>query len=256
MQDKILLTPFLDNRETEELLESSETKRNVIASDFSLNEFFSPFQRTYEASSNFQFSPIVEIYSSMRSELEDSEFNELTHDLLNEMEDSWVSMNNNGIISSRDLEAYKLKKGREYYKPILNEANRIIDQVSEYYSGKNLSDPSEHEMEFFFENLEMDNESLSPVQEQFLGGLIKKVKKVVKKGVEVAKKGMDFAKKFSPIHILLNKLKLLVKPLLEKVLGLAINKFPANLQPHIKTLASKLLRLESREIVTQNQIDL
>jgi hypothetical protein len=79
---------------------------------------------------------------------------------------------------------------------------------------------------------------MTPVQEQFLGSVFKKVKNVVQKGVKAVSKLL-------PMNIILNKLKGLVKPLLDRVLKFAIGKLPANLQPYAQTLAKKFLNLET-----------
>jgi len=65
--------------------------------------------------------------------------------------------------------------------------------------------------------------------------------------VDLAKKGISAVGKFLPINIILNKIKGLVKPLLEKVLRFAIGKLPKKLQPYAQSLAKKFLNLEANE---------
>ena len=102
----------------------------------------------------------------------------------------------------------------------------------------------------FFGELEFDHENFTPAQEQFFGKIFNKVKSVVKKGVDLAKKGISVVGKILPVNIILDKIKSLVKPLLDKVLKFAIGKLPKNLQPHAQTLAKKFLKLEAASVVS------
>lgn len=73
------------------------------------------------------------------------------------------------------------------------------------------------------------------------------MKTVVKKGVDLAKKGISIVGKILPLNIILDKIKKLVRPLLDKVLKFAIGKLPKNLQPYAETLAKKFLHFETAE---------
>ena len=66
-----------------------------------------------------------------------------------------------------------------------------------------------------------------PTIQHFLGGLLKKAKRVVKSGVDLAKKGMR-AIRLQPI---LKRLVGLVRPLIQRVLKLALHLLPARLRP-------------------------
>ena len=141
--------------------------------------------------------------------------------------------------------SFATREATQYFEPLLNETTKMIDRVSDHFAGNNFADVTETEVERFFETLEHDHAQLSPAQEQFFGGLFDKVKSVVKKGIDLAKKGVAAVGKFLPIGPILNRLKGLVKPLLDKVLNFAIGKLPKNLQPYAQTLAKKLLNLEA-----------
>jgi hypothetical protein len=83
----------------------------------------------------------------------------------------------------------------------------------------------------------------SPAFEQFLSGLKKKLKGLAKKAVSLAKKGVAVAGKLAGnvlLGPLLAKVKGLVKPLLEKVLKIALDKIPEQYRPLAKQLAQKL----------------
>jgi hypothetical protein len=57
--------------------------------------------------------------------------------------------------------------------------------------------------------------------------------------VDLAKKGISAAAK-AGLGPILDKLKALVKPLLQRVIQTAIGKLPAQLQPHARKLAERL----------------
>ncbi len=236
-------TPFTDQQLHTEDTTNTETNGNR----YDFNHLISPFQSTFHAEEDQQMSPYANEYLELLAELEDSEFQESLYEVANEMEDSWGSNITNEIAIGTQFVPYALKQGRAYYSPMVRESDRLIDIISEHFSGNDLADHGDVDVEMFFETLEMNNEGLSPIQEQFLGGLIKKVKSVVKKGVNLAKKGIRYVGKFMPLNFILKKLKRLVRPLLEKVLKSLIGKLPSSLQPHARTLAKKFLKLESSD---------
>lgn len=238
-------TPFADIQIGKEENNGSGFER---ISNFSYEEFLSPFQTTYESFSNENtVSPIAEEYVNLLAELEDSEFKEALYDLANEMEDSWRSRVSDEVAMGNQFQPFATYQAQQYYTPLLNESNRLLDAAYNHFSGSDMAAHSEATVEMFFETLEINNDGLTPVQEQFLGGLIKKAKSVVKKGVQLAKKGISAVGKILPIGLILNKIKGLVKPLLEKVLKSLIKKLPASLQPHAQKLAGKFLKLESND---------
>ncbi len=77
---------------------------------------------------------------------------------------------------------------------------------------------------------------LEPEFEDFLGKLIKKVGKGVKSVAKAAAKGVA-SLALGPV---LNKIKALVKPLLNQVLQKAIGKLPIAVQPTARKLAERL----------------
>ena len=79
------------------------------------------------------------------------------------------------------------------------------------------------EFEAFPESFTPTTSGLELAFTQFLGGLIKKVKKAVKNGVELAKKGLGAVTKLD-LSAILRRLKGLVRPLLERVLKMGIGK--------------------------------
>jgi hypothetical protein len=155
---------------------------------------------------------------------------------------------------------FATQQAREYVTPFLMETEAMIDRVSQHFSGNNLADHTQTEIESFFAELEFNHDNFTPAQEQFFGKIFDKVKSVVKKGVDLAKKGIAAVGKILPVNIILDKIKALVKPLLDKVLKFAIGKLPKNLQPHAQNLAKKFLKLEaspveSTELFSSGEVD-
>jgi len=242
-------TPFADipvMREQVDQLVSSEG----YSIDY-FQEVESPFSRTYEAAStNNDLTPAGEEFVDFLGELEDSEFQETLYELADEVEDTWRSKVSNEIAMGPGYIPFATQQAREYFAPLIREAESMIDKTAQHFSGNNLADHSEAEVETFFETIEFNHSQFSPAQEQFLGKVFKKVKSVVKKGVDLAKKGISVVGKFLPSHIILNKLKGLIKPLLDKVLKFAIGKLPKNLQPYAHNFAKKFLKLETSDEIS------
>jgi hypothetical protein len=234
-------TPFAD------LVTHREDTDNKIKfqNNFSYEDFVSPFQTTYETeATRSTTSPIADEYVNLLAELQDTEFTEALYEVASEMQETWRSSVSDEVAMGAQFEPFAMNRAQQYYTPMLNEANRLLDSAANHFSGSDMAAHSEATVDMFFETLEINNENLSPVQEQFLGGLLKKAKSVVQKGVALAKKGINLAKKLSPVHIILNKLKALIKPLLTKVLTSLIKKLPQSLQSHAQNLANKFLKLE------------
>lgn len=236
-------TPFVD----QQLRAEDATDTDTNGNQYAFNNLISPFQSTFQEGEHEQKSQYADEYMELLSELEDSEFHESLYEVATEMEDSWGSKISNEMAMGTQFVPYALKQGRAYYAPMLRESDRLLDAVAEHFSGNDLAEHGEVDVELFFETLELNNEGLSPIQEQFLGGLVKKVKSVVKKGVDLAKKGIRFAGKFLPMNLILGKLKRLIRPLLEKVLKSLIGKLPSSFRPHARSLAKKFLKLENAD---------
>ncbi|MBD0395348.1 MAG: hypothetical protein ICV52_16235, partial [Microcoleus sp. C1-bin4] len=162
-----------------------------------------------------------------------------------ELEETWSSKISNEMAMGDRFVPFANQQADEYFAPLLKATDSMIDRVAQQFSGNNLGDRSDTETEQFFAELEYDHAPLSPAQEQLFGGLFDKVKSVVSKGDELAKKGISAVGKILPINIILDRLKGLVRPLLDKVLKFAIGKLPKNLQPHAQSLAKKFLNLET-----------
>ena len=248
-------TPFADTPVMRE-----HTAQTKSAEDFFTNfspDFESPFSRTYETfEAGHQVSQNSEEFVQLLGELDDTEFSNTLYELASEIEDSWLPKISNELAMGENYIPFATQNAREFIQPLQNELENTIEKVAEHFAGNSLADYSDAEIESFFSELGSNNINFSPAQEQFFGGVIRKIKSVVKKGVDLAKKGINAVGKIMPVGIILNKIKKLVKPLLQKVLKFAMGKLPKNLRLHAQTLAKKFLNLETSFAFESNGNDI
>ena len=91
-----------------------------------------------------------------------------------------------------------------------------------------------------FETIQPGYGHLSPAFEGFLSGLWNKAKSIAKSAINVVKSGVAAVGKFLPLGWIFNKLKPLIKPLLQRVLQFALDRLPAPLRPIASKLAARL----------------
>lgn len=239
-------TPFADMR-----TEFAEPQSQEFQETFSTMEFQTPFAETFEFTQEQAQHPLANEYVSLLAELNDQEFDKYTYELVTELEDrfsgeSYLSGETSFAGASGQLEYFTQQQAQEYFQPLVAETNKMLDEASARFSGNDMAIITELEVEHFFNEWEANRGDLSPAQENFLGGLVKKVKSAVKSGINLAKKGIKFigSKVLGPI---LAKLKGLVMPLLQRVLKMALNKLPIALRPYAISLARKFLKLDLSE---------
>ncbi|HVO73924.1 MAG TPA: hypothetical protein VMT35_07870, partial [Ignavibacteriaceae bacterium] len=212
-----------------------------------LSETDSPFRTTFEMPEpgSVALTPAAEAFTELLAELNDPEFETTLYNLAAEAEETFSSKISNEAAMGEQYIPYAKQQINQYLNPLAQETERIIDKISEHFSGINLSDETEAHVDQLFEKFESDHVPLSPAQEQFFGSIFNKIKSAVKTGINLAKKGISAVGKILPVNIILGKIKGLVRPLLEKVLKFAINKLPKKFQPYAQTLAKKFLNLET-----------
>ncbi|RYD72167.1 MAG: hypothetical protein EOP53_22400, partial [Sphingobacteriales bacterium] len=226
-------TPFADVMQREDRSQQLPTEN--FYENYKL-EAESPFSRTYEIGTDLLgTSPQGEDYVGFLSELNDTDFENTLYELAAEAEDSWIPKISNEQAMGANYIPFATKHARDYFEPVAQEAEAMIDRVAEHFSGNNMADYSQQEIQNFFDEISFNHGQFSPAQEQFLGGVFNKIKSVVSKGVDLAKKGISAVGKLLPVNIILDKIKGLVRPLLNKVLKFAIGKLPKNLQPYAQT---------------------
>jgi histone H3/H4 len=126
-----------------------------------------------------------------------------------------------------------------WIEPLAAASERAIDQLSERVGGIDPLAIGGQELGELLDSVTPEQLGIEGF-DNFLGGLLKKVKKAVGGAVDLVKKGVAVVGKFMPINLLLNKLKGLVRPLLNRVLRAALNLLPASVRPVAQVLAKKL----------------
>ena len=236
-------TPFADISSR-----SHEASREAFpgASLNATPEYESPFLNSFDAGldRNAMTSARAGEIVNFLGELHSDAFGQQLYEMALELEERWDGKISDEIGMGERFVPFATQEAEQYFDPLLRETTKMIERVGRQFSGNNFADFTDSEVDRFFETIEGDHAPFSPAQEQFFGSLFKKIKSVVKKGVDLAKKGVSVLGKFLPISMILEKLKAMIKPLLEKVLRFAIGKLPQTLQPYAQTLAKKLLNLE------------
>jgi len=126
--------------------------------------------------------------------------------------------------------------------PVRREAETILGNIAQAVSEHDVAAMSDREFDAFFERFEPRATGLEQYFEDFLGGLVDKAKKLAQKAVSIAKKGITL---IPGLAGLINKLKALVHPLLNRVLKTAIDKLPATLRPAARQLAQRVLGVKA-----------
>src|SRR5262249_53030837 len=127
-----------------------------------------------------------------------------------------------------------------WLEPLASEAERSLDALSEQLASLDPATVSEAELEAMLDGVGEVPAMGNEVFEQFLGGLVRKVKSFAKGAVNVVKKGIAAVGNILPIGVLLDRLKGLVRSLLRGVLQTAISRLPSGVQPIARTVAAKL----------------
>src|SRR5215475_14394883 len=127
-----------------------------------------------------------------------------------------------------------------WLEPLASEAERSLDALSEQLASLDPATVSEAELEAMLDGVGEVPAMGNEVFEQFLGGLVRKVKSFAKGAVSVVKKGIAAVGNILPIGVLLDRLKGLVRSLLRGVLQTAISRLPSGVQPIARTVAAKL----------------
>jgi hypothetical protein len=218
-------TPFLDTRSF--VREESE----VFASEAPAPAFESPFVSVYELEGQpALFTPEQEAYSTLVQELYDSEFDEALFEL---MVDARALHEEQLVSGAQSVEGERLLN--QHFNQLIREAESTVDAFGREFGTREVATLADGELEAFAERY-TPTTSLSPEFEDFLGKWAKKIAKGVSK---VAKKAGQIAAKIG-LGPILNKIKALVRPLLDKVLQSAIGKLPEAVRPAAQQLAERI----------------
>jgi hypothetical protein len=192
----------------------------------------SPFISVYESveGENTVDDPVREAYATIVNELYDEEFDEALFELLTEARNLHQSHLSAGYSSG---EADRLVT--QQFTQLVRESEAMVDAVAREFGSRDETGIIDREIESFLEQYSA-SAPIEPAFENILGGLLKKVGKAVRK---VASKAAQVAKKIG-LGPILNRIKALIKPMLDQVLQKAIGKLPEAVRPMAQKLAEKL----------------
>lgn len=198
----------------------------------------SPFLSEYTGEGDT--GPRAAAFTEVVTELADTEFSEALEDLVNEAlavaEDRFSSETADPATARGEAE----RAVRGYLQPIARAAEATLDRMSEALSGVDAAAATESEIETLLEQFAAPRSDISPVADQFLGGLVKKAKSAINAAKKIAS--------YLPQNLILGKLKALVRPLLERVLRAAIDRIPVALRPVAKQLARRFLGVSAETL--------
>src|SRR5688572_26470714 len=190
----------------------------------------SPFLTEYQVGDEV-VSAEANTFRGLLDELFDSEFDESLEDLIAE---AAAEADRLGTDESPASAARAERVLDRWIDPLRSQAEAMFDGMAEAIEREDPRTLNEDRLDEILAPFEPRETGMSPTFENFAGKLFKKAK-------ALAKKAKSIATKFSPIHILMKKVKGLVRPLLDRVLKAALNKLPPTLRPVAAQLAKKFL---------------
>ena len=230
-------SPFLSVRSFEE--EEAPTRAEELPTRAQPG---SPFLAVYEFEEEGRIDPQTEEYVSFLNELYDEQFNEALSNLVDEAAAIYETnfANEQQDPHTAGYQAERLLN--QHFAPLVAEAETMIRTVASELGMRNPDTLGEEEVEAIVDGYRPSSE-INPQFEEWLGGFLKKV---VNKGLNLAKNAASAVAKLG-LGPILTKLLALVKPMIKRVIGSAINKLPPNLQPIAKKLRDKLPFLKEFE---------
>jgi hypothetical protein len=205
----------------------------------------SPFVSEY-AGDQTEAGPQAEAFAGLLSELHDPEFEEALEDLVDEaaaIAEDRINFEVEDPVRAR-LEMERVV--RAYMQPLERAADEMFDRMAADLADRDLTSVSETQLDRLLEQLAPSATGLSPTFENVLGGLFKKAKAAVSKVAATVGKVLPHA-------IIFNKLKGLVRPLLERVLRFAIDKLPVSLRPLAGQLAKRFLGVAPKSVAESGE---
>jgi hypothetical protein len=192
---------------------------------------WSPFLSVYESDQgeNLAEEPIREAYSTLVNNLYDEEFEESLFELLT----SARGLHEDHLASGHSLaDADRLVA--QHFSQLMRESESMLDAMAREFESRDL-EVVDREIDHFAESYAPAS-GLEPEFQDFLGKLVSKIGKGLRTVAKTAVKGIT-ALGLGPI---LNRIKALVRPLLNQVLQKAIGRLPEAVQPVARKLAERL----------------
>lgn len=177
-------------------------------------------------------------WGELLADLYDSEFDEALHSLVDEADERAQLLG----LDEANVDPARVERAlTQWIEPLRMETEALLDGMAEALDGADAGSMSSSELEELLDRFEPRGSPEGPVFEDFLKKIWSKAKSAVRGAVSLAKKGIAAVGKIVPLSMILDKLKALVRPLLTRVLRLAMNQLPPALRPAAATLAKRFL---------------
>jgi hypothetical protein len=173
-------------------------------------------------------------------ELLDQLYDEDLDEVLAEMADeAWSAANERIEMFGESVGAETAEQFLDQWvAPLREQAETMLDNVAEAAAQADIASMDEEAVDRLLDPFAPTGTGLEQYFEDFLGGLFNKAKTLVKKAASLAQKGLTL---IPGVGAILNKLKALVRPLLNRVLRGAIDRLPPALRPVARQLSQRLL---------------
>ena len=177
-------------------------------------------------------------FRELLAELYDHEFDEALLELVDEAEARADLL---GADEAGTDPARIERSLHQWLEPLRMEAEALLERMGEALEASDPVAMPAAELDELLDRFEPEAAAEAPVFEDFLKKLWKKAKSAAKGAVSLAKRGIAAVGKVLPIGFILKKLRALVRPLLVRVLKIALNKLPPALRPAATQLAKRFL---------------
>ena len=127
--------------------------------------------------------------------------------------------------------------GQAILTPVTLAAETYLDRLIEGLTGTDIQSLDEDRLTELLDSFDPPQGEVTPLGEEFVGALVRKAKSVVRVVANTAKRVGQFAGRL--IGPVLERLKALIRPLLRRVLAMAIGRLPAPLQAPARLLAAR-----------------
>jgi len=202
----------------------------------------SPFAESLSVGSDSSLETMA--HETVLGEIQSEEFDEALSHLVDEAAarhlmaaGSWSTESEAPALSAGEAEAWLASVGIQ--------SESLIERLAAEFSDRSLDTISFAEITTAGDRLIAEASPNGIATEQFLKSLIKKAGGLVKGAVKLARKGISAVGKLLPIGKVFDALKRLVRPLLKRVLQMALNRLPASVRPIAQKLANKMFGQEA-----------
>lgn len=132
----------------------------------------------------------------------------------------------------------------QWIEPLAAASERTVDRPADRLAGTDPLSMSARQLDELLDSVEPEHLGIEGF-DHFLGGWLSKAKKAVG---GLVRKSLAVAGKLLPVGVLLDRLKALARPLLDRMLGAALSLLPASVRPIARTLAAKLGIAEAEQL--------